>query len=470
VKRLALVLFLAGCCATAPERDRPPATGDPWDTSYLLDLDPSQVTIAQLASHAAILEGCLERATVEGVTWKARRSSPDLALPDRWADGGDSGIFSGYALATVAFRYGVSQSGDDLTRFLVHLRGVYLLTHATGTPGVICRCAFPVDRKAEFGYPAEWEGRLGEAFVHEGPEIQDPVEGGCFPRMIYHTRATKDQLTGILFGLAVALHVIDEVPPCGIPDPNEHGSITMEARRLASQIARSIHDHLVLHGWDIRDEKGENDTNADHVDGLMRLQLLAVLLHSSGDSREIDEWRASYDELLEDVTDSWLEPWGNRFTNWTQYYAHNLRAARTLTVWLLDPDARERIRAYSERAWWRYVRDHRSAWFDTVWAVMSGRRGLDLAAFRSLALKPTRLWSSPWHDQLVEPSLLNALWDCMDALVVAPHLRKPAPYFVHEKAPWDVGTGPDLEGLGDTTGLGFLLPWHLARYEGLIDP
>jgi hypothetical protein len=64
----------------------------------------------------------------------------------------------------------------------------------------------------------------------------------------------------------------------------------------------------------------------------------------------------------------------NRYSNLYGYYAHNLRAARTYSIWLLDsdPERRAQVVEYAAASWRRWTDHHGNAWFSWLWFVMSG--------------------------------------------------------------------------------------------------
>ena len=157
---LALCLGVAGCLApTQPWQERVhdvAVKGGPPETIQLLHIDPAAVESggpASLAGWAGELERRYARdVEVEGVVWQPLRSSPEVALPDRYGSGGDSMLFTGIALAGWTWKYAVTGDSD---RVIEAVRGLWILTHIAGR-GVLCRAAFPSRRDVEFGWPEAW--------------------------------------------------------------------------------------------------------------------------------------------------------------------------------------------------------------------------------------------------------------------------------------------------------------------------
>ena len=435
--------LLAGCC-TSPRYDRPADAGEPWDTAYLIDADPSEVTDADLRSSVAAREHNLARfAEVLGVLWEPLRSDPALASPDMYGRGGDAAIFTGFLLAARAWKYGVTGDESDRAEALRALDDIYLLTHAAGR-GVIARCAFPAEFAAKWSYPEAWQSRIDSGFVGGGPPLTTTL-GTDVPATVYYTRGTKDQLTGIVMGLAVAWKTID------LP----------AAKQTIAQITLDLVRHLQAHDWLIRDANGANDTNADHVAGLQRTQLLALYRVTAGTPEADSLYRDAF--AVADAGDSF--GWGN---NLQQYFSWNLRFTRAFTVWLLAEEEEDKAtaRRYVRQWLWPHVEDHQNPWFELIRNVMTGRRADDgdvPLSLRSAALKPIRGWASPYAGQEHKPAVPAVLGRCTGAWVLPPHLRKATVYFTWTKFPWDTGH-TDKTGAANDTGLSLLLPYWGVRY------
>ena len=93
---------------------------------------------------------------VEGITYcRIHRN----ALGASYGSGADNAMFTGFYLAAASFRYGVTRSNEDLRKVEDTIDGIHLLTHATGTPGVLVRLAFPLGENTwkQIGYDIENE-------------------------------------------------------------------------------------------------------------------------------------------------------------------------------------------------------------------------------------------------------------------------------------------------------------------------
>ena len=306
---------------------------DASDTTHLLRIDPAAVESggpASLAKWAAELESRYVRdVEVDGVVWQPLRSSAAVAEPDRYGSGGDSMLFTGVALAGWTWKYAAT---GDSERVIEAVRGLWILTHVAGR-GVLCRAAFPSRRGVEFGWPEAWAAR-DPRFVGETPAgaIRDPIRGGTLPAMRWYTRATRDQITGLVLGLASAWRLATA--------PATDPALSARLRPVVAQIVSDVVDHLRAHDWRIRDARGRNDTSADDVDGLLRVSVLG-LARAVGIPDADRHYQREFTRHVQRGS-----PLGvfDRYNNVQQYYAHSLRAARSYAIWLLDEDPEHKAR------------------------------------------------------------------------------------------------------------------------------
>jgi hypothetical protein len=467
MKRLAiaLCLFAAGCLTpTQPWQQRAREVdlgGAPSDAIRLLRIDPAAVESggpASLADRASELERRYVRdAEVEGIVWEPLRSNAGVAEPDRYGTGGDSLLFTGLALAGWTWKYAVT---GDTDRLIEALRGLWILTHVAGR-GVLCRAAFPSSRGVEFGWPRAWAGRDPQ-FVGETPAraIPDPIRGGHLPTMRWYTRATRDQLTGVVLGLS-SVWALATAPTT---DP----ALAARLRPIVAEITVDVVDQLHAHGWRIRDASGRNDTWADGVDGLLRVAVLS-LARSVGMADADREYQREFSRTVNRPHP--LDAF-NRYNNLNQYYAHNLRAARSYSVWLLDadPEHRAQIVDYARTHWRRWTDHHGNAWLSWLWFAMTGTPPDDegLRALYELRAKPIRSWPSPLAGRWTPPSFDAVTFDTTPAWVLPVYLRKPSEYFSWQKEPWGAGEPGLADGRANSTGLDFLAAYWLGRARGFV--
>lgn len=475
----ALILSLSAsltACSSGPEPG-PVPTGE-GDLRYLIAADPAAVGSTELLARALDAE---ERTNqfhvVDGIYWQATRSSDAVHDPDGYGSGGDSMLFTGVHLAARTFKYSVTRSSNDLRLIDDAVRGTYILTHVSGSPGVLARCAFPTARAAEWDFPRAWQGRIDNGFVYESPPSL------TIPPMTYYTRATRDQLSGLLYGLSVVWATLDV--SMGVT-PEDQGLIR-DLREFVATTVEDVWRRLEADDFRILDHTGRNDTGADSIDDdLLRLQLLSlyrrtvVLINPARISRTEEAYQDSFSTLR--FPGFWIGDLFNRFSNGDQYYAWNLRFYRTFSVWLLaDPDDKPLVAEYLNDFLFKHVRNHKNAFFSATYAAVSGDAEVAADAVLSLkswSLRPVRGWSSPvalgWTPGDEQPGFLSQAWTYTmrvlgldDDNVLWPHLKEPTTYFVWQKDAWDNGvTSPN--GLFDGAALDYSIVYWMGRHYGFM--
>jgi hypothetical protein len=451
------------------------------DVSYLQDTDPDAVSKRDLYERAAMLEENYQaHHSVNGIIWQGRYADAADGEPSLYGTGGDSAIFTGFYLAGAVYRFITTGLAGDLDRVFEAARGLHILTHVSGTPGVIARCAFPAAQAAKWRYPESWQDRIERGYIYENPadipDIGNPSV--CYPAMIYYTRATRDQLTGILYGIGVALAELD---PEGCSP--QTALAVQQVKDILQDVIRAVWGRLEATGFVIKDHTGATGTTAVLVSGLLRVQLLAVyraaLAQREGvaaqEYKRIDRlYRGAFAGAF-CMNDGNAEALFNRRSLLDGYFSYNLRFARSFTVHLLEHDSRRRatVGDYMKKHLWRYVQNHRNTHFNFLYAAASGdASGLDdaMRSLRELSLKPLRDWSSPLRGTDCYPPRPVLLYGDVSAYVVPVHLRKPTEYFIWQKDPFQTGDGAAYtEGLNEATGLDFILPYWMGRHYGFID-
>ena len=467
---IALITLLALPSYAAPE----------GDLSYLLDADPGAITTDDLAEQATYFERYYQAEhQVNGITWPRRWDDPEAETPGLYAHGGDNALFTGFYLAAATYRYRVTQDEADLDPILHTLRGLHILTHISGTPGVLARMAFPTARVEEWNRPVDQylyftkdldaDARARDVLAPEQP----------YPPMNFYTRTSRDQLSGVLFGLAVVLGELPKDPATGSVETR--AKIT-HARSIAGVIARALYTRIEERRFHIRDQEGKAGASSA-VTGLLRLQLLSVyrsvLREADGDPVELKrierKYGLAYRKTL--LFGRWGSPADlvNRFNNIDQYYAWNLRFARTYSVWLLedDPKRKRGMRNYTRKQLWKHVRSHKNTHFTFLYNAMDPEAmdRIEAAVYnlKALSLRPVRTWHSPLLGHEDRPHALRSMFASVDDWVVPAHLHAPSMNFVWERDPYVVDKFGDPNGVRENTRVDFLLPYWIGRYYGFIE-
>lgn len=452
----------------------PPDVAAKWQT------DPNTVTIADLDSYSVAAENHFRKFhTVEGVLWQAWRTDASLTDPDRYGSGGDSLLFTGMYLSASTYRFRVTNKAEDLDKMIETLRGLYILTNAMGVPGNLARCAFPADKPDKWAFPGAWGGRIQDGFVYEDTTAADDPFNPTLklPKMVYYTRVSRDQVSGLFFGLATFSRFTDPNDP-GIMalDPDVKARLVI-ARTIAADMVERIWHKFKTDDFLIRDHTGRNNT-ADSISGLLKLEIVAV--------------RRSFNPAVqkdyEKEFESFFCPFGhlgdlfNGFSNLNQYYAWNLRFCRSYSIYVLetDHDRQKKIADYIESNLFDDVEDHKNPFFIYVNNIAHPNKPAKLYdaeyALKALTIRPLRNYDSPLAKDGSPTSgtwgkILRAIGAIPHYLgiteVTPPQFREPCTYFNWQDDPWDTGYkgNPAIE---EDCGLGFLLPYWMGKFYGFV--
>lgn len=266
--------------------------------------------------------------------------------------GADNALFTGYALAAFAFRYGVTGAPADLGKVRRCLDGIHLLTNVTGTPGALVRLAFPLeDAWIRIGYSRTdtdtgntWTarrllGQMGESDTH-----------------FWYANTTRDQLIGIVYGLSVARAVLRrQIAYRG----------THDALFEVSKISDALTTHLESTNWSLRDFPGGKITARKPLHALRyALRLLQYRFNRT-----------------ETSPSTWLLRQFFRFNRLATFYywlptktfVWNLRIATAFAIWITasDDTIKEGAAKWLARCW-RSSREMNNPFFAFSQHVVNG--------------------------------------------------------------------------------------------------
>jgi hypothetical protein len=149
-------------------------------------------------------------------------SSPAYAELVGYTRAGDSAIWTGHYLAAEAFRYKVTRSPDALANASKALQGIHSLLDITGSD-VLARCLVPTNspyaaaiQQQEAGNGIYYNTLNGQSYFWIG-------------------NTSRDQYSGVVFGLSVAYDMID--------DANVRGLIQQDLTRILI--------YLLVHNWNV---------------------------------------------------------------------------------------------------------------------------------------------------------------------------------------------------------------------------
>jgi len=353
----------------------------------------------------AMNENYLENHQVDGIAF-CRWTVPGQGV--KYDSGADNALFTGFYLASAAL--GLSSSKDphhSLLSILDTLEGIELLTNVSGTPGVLARLAFPLqDAYDKIGYAPDDEPKpLGWA---AGNTWFDRKKDGSLYESdthFYYCRTTRDQLTGIVFGLSVAWVELARLEKLLRESRRWTGQkkSEVEARSRVSEvhgkctalvqsITGDLVDRLEETNWDLKDHTGYvGDTNANKPSNNLKIAL--KFLNSKINNKPMP----SVKKLDRFYKYLWLHTFYYRFTRAT--YAWNLRATIAYTLYLNDP--REGVSRRGAIKWMKrilkFTKKEDNAYFVMLGACMgimpsSKRWSRALKALESLAEHGHNSW------------------------------------------------------------------------------
>jgi hypothetical protein len=149
-------------------------------------------------------------------------ASPGYSNIVGYTRAGDSAIWTGHYLAAEAFRYQVTRSPDALANAWQALQGITSLLDITGND-VLARCLVPTNSPYA---PAIQQEEAGNGIYYNNRGNQSYFWVG---------KTSRDQYSGVMFGLSVAYDMIDE--------PNVRGLIQQDLTRILN--------YLLTHNWNV---------------------------------------------------------------------------------------------------------------------------------------------------------------------------------------------------------------------------
>jgi len=187
--------------------------------------------------------------------------NPPGSVPVYGSDA-DNALFTGMYLAAAAYRHAILGTDASLWSVWNALGGIARLTWGIDEEQtVLARWRIPLENSWRLhGYDIEKSlvapGNLWGELIRDGQVYEFPTD----PPIAIHTRTTKDMLSGVVWGLTVASHLI--------PAPLVQASIGGIIGRLVARLEAT--------DWSMVDHEGRTGTNAHKVDAPLRLAALAL--------------------------------------------------------------------------------------------------------------------------------------------------------------------------------------------------
>jgi hypothetical protein len=390
---------------------------------------------------------------VEGLVfplWIARRGQGDPPRAPQIHAVADVALFNGIYLMGLVAKYGATGDPRVLRDLGASIEALYKLTHITGMPGLLTRYALPLTRAIESeiipGPEAAGTERTSYRHIYyrdprnvlpeyghlrnivAGGGGRPPIPRGPAGRLLIGdadhgdqylcTRASRDQLAGVVFGLAFAMKCFEEEGRWAADRP-----LGIAIRRTLSRTAVDLYQYLREHRWRMIDPVTGAGARASGVSGLLRtaVELLfrRALMNQWADPSWRDDASPPLTRQLEWFRDDTkgsslplgIEPhgwWLSAVWPWTRkYYVWHLRLLRLVSILVLD-DLHPRCLADPPEGWPAHTLTR---------SAVTRRNRAWLRVFERAFWGPVGRGSNPWA---------TYLFNRMRVEVLVRHLEDPA--------------------------------------------
>ncbi len=342
---------------------------------------------------------------------------------------GDSAIWTGHYIAAEAYRYRVTSDAGALDNLKAAIQGVQQLLDVTGTD-LLARCYVPISSPYASGIVQE-ESANG---VHTGS-----LNGqGAF----WIGNTSRDQYSGVFFGLAVAYDLID--------DP----SVRDPARALITRMVNFLNHH---HWAVVMPDGSTSTTFAGRMD--QHLSLLQVGRHVNSQFSSSYRWTSLFEAPFVPV------PIGIDVLDvYDSYFKFNLDTINLYNLIRLESSGyRNTFYKEAYRVLRRTTDNQGNAHFNMIDRALNGpdpQRDAETVALLNAWLKrPSR---DPYVDlRGVVPACGNDR-----ACDPIPVEQRVTTDFLWQRSPFQLMGGGD--GRVEGAGIDYILPYWMARFYGVL--
>ena len=337
---------------------------------------------------------------------------------------GDSAIWTGHYLAAEAFRYKVTRSPEALANVTKSVAGIKALTDITGTD-LLARCMFPAASPYSTSIQAE--------------ELHNGIYPGRQSGILWVGKTSRDQYSGVLFGLAVAYDMMDDGP----------------LKDSIAQLATRQIDFLLSHFWTVVMPDGSISTSfiarAD--------QMLAILQIG----RHVNPTRFSGEYNAQSIALAFavLPPVALEVINDDSYFKFNLDFINFYSLLRYESGIRKSGYQLAYDVVRNHTASHQNAFFDVIDRALNGpntARDAEIAALLNAWLQ------RPRRDVFVD--LSGKVKACGDqACTPVPVAMRPPSDFLWQRTPFLLSAGGS--GTVESAGIDYILPYWMARYYGV---
>jgi hypothetical protein len=343
---------------------------------------------------------------------------------------GDSAIWTGHYLAAEAFRYQVTKSPDALANVRTALNGIEILIDITGVD-LLARCALPADSP----YAASISSQEAANHVYQAARGGRP--------WIWIGNTSRDQYSGVFFGLGAAW---DMAP-------------AREVRSQIRSLTTRLLNRLLATGWNIvMPDLSISTTFLVRPD--QQLTLLQIGRHVNPAA-----FAMAYNQMAMSAARTVIIPLGIDATDdHDSYFKFNLDFINLYNLIRLEDNASYKA---SYEAGFTAVRvttdNHLNPHFNMIDRALHGpsaaRDGETRADLDDWLLRPRTDLYVDWSGQIASCGTNLACHPL-------PIVQRPPSDFLWQLSPFQLSGGG--QGLIETAGIDYLLPYWMARYYGVV--
>lgn len=341
---------------------------------------------------------------------------------------GDSALWTGAYLAAEAFRYKVTRSPDALANAQRAFAGMKALVDVTGN-NVLARCLIP-------------DGSPYGAAIQSEEAANGIYRSG--PGNFWVGNTSRDEYAGVIFGLGVAYEMVDD------------SGLQTAIAGVVTRLVQFLKDH----SWSVPMPDGSTSTTfVSRPDQILAFLQLARHVNP-------DQFSTAYDLSRLTLSPTVTAPIGVDVLSDSSYFKFNLDA---MTLYTLIHGESSDFKSLYQQAYsllWKHTDDHQNAFFNMIDRALNGPNPQrDAQTVSLLDQWLLRVRRDPYFDH---SGKYPSCGDPQTACQPIPIVDRAATDFIWQRSPFQLAGGAD--GLIETAGIDYILPYWMARYYGVIQP